>query len=91
MEQFLIPATRPLRLRSAALGLADVSLSACPRAYCKQLLASFPDCTETLKTRPTCQPLLLLAVHKTSSSMASFSPDTGVPLQRASSPAVSHY
>jgi len=79
MQPLMIPATQPLRLSTTALGLADLSLSACPRAYCRQLLASFPDCNEIQKTRPACQPLLLLVVYKTSMSMASFSPDTGAP------------
>jgi hypothetical protein len=82
MEPFLITAKQPLRSGSAELGLADMSLDACPRGYCKQLLASFPDCAEAMKHRPACTLLLFVAVHKTSMSMASFSPDTGTQLRR---------
>ena len=78
MEPFLITAKQPLRSGSAELGLADMSLDACPRGYCKQLLASFPDCAEAMKNRPACTLLLFVAVHKTAMSMASFSPDTGM-------------
>ena len=83
MEPFLIPAKQPLRISSADFGLLDLSLDACPRSYHKELLASFPDCTEALKMRPSCKVLLILAVHKTSMSMASFSPDTGTRKQPA--------
>ena len=84
MEDILISSKRPLRSDSAEFGLADISLDACPRSYCKELLASFPDCAEALKTRPSCKLLLFLAVYKTSMSMASFSPDTGASLMPAS-------
>ena len=83
MQPFLIPAKQPLRISSADFGLLDLSLDACPRSYHKELLASFPDCTEALKMRPSCKVLLILAVHKTSMSMASFSPDTGTRKQPA--------
>jgi hypothetical protein len=84
MEPYLIPAKQPLRVSTADLGVLDLSLDTCPRAYHKELLASFPDCTEALKMRPSCKTLLILAVHKTSMSMASFSPDTGAHNQPAS-------
>ena len=86
MEEFLISSKNPLRSCSAESGLADISLDACPRAYSKELLASFPDCAEALKNRPSHKLLLFLAVHKTSMSMASFSPDTGAPLWPARDP-----
>ena len=78
MESSPTTARQPIRIDESELGPADLSLDACPRAYSKDLLASFPDCSETLKSRPSCKVLLFLAVHKTSMSMASFSPDTGV-------------
>jgi hypothetical protein len=81
MESFSIPAKHPLRLHTQALGLADLSLEVCPRAYSKDLLASFPDCSRILKELASCKPLLLVAVYKTSISMASFSPDTGACVQ----------
>ncbi len=79
MDSLLISAKEPIRLSSQDLGTADVSLEYCPRAYSKDLLATFPDCTAALKARPECKALLVLAVHKTEMSMASFSPDTGAP------------
>jgi hypothetical protein len=78
MESFLIPAKQPLRFGSAETGFADLSLDSCPRSFSKELLASFPDCIQTLKSRPECKSFIFLAVHKTSMSMASFSPDTGM-------------
>jgi hypothetical protein len=86
MQPFLIPAKQPLRISSADFGLLDLSLDACPRSYHKELLASFPDCTEALKVRPSCKALLIIAVHKTSMSMASFSPDTGAHQQPSALP-----
>ncbi len=77
MDSFLVTAKNPIRLDTADQGPADFSLDDCPRPYRKELLATFPDCCATLRARPVCKPLLLLAVFKTSMSMASFSPDTG--------------